>query len=69
MNSRDAFIELRTKIRNELSAHPETSGGQILSMENDPGTGDLLVTAQYADGQRTHRIVIKNEPVDVPRET
>lgn len=70
MKKRDAFLELRTKIRNELARHPETSGGQILEMLNDPDTGDLLVTAQYASGQRTHRLVIMDdEEDDVPRET
>jgi hypothetical protein len=61
MMSRDAFLELRQKIRNELACHPETSGGQILDMENDPDTGDLVITAQYASGQRTHRLIFKDE--------
>lgn len=45
---RDAFIELRNKIQRELSAHPDTSGGEILVIEICPDTGDLLVTGQYA---------------------
>lgn len=58
----NAFLELRTKIRNELAAHPETSGGEILSMENELDTGDLIVTGQYKCGdeieQIDHRITI-----------
>jgi hypothetical protein len=65
----DAFREMQNKIRRELSAHPDTSGGEILSIDNDPDTGDLLITSQFASGQRTQRIIIKDETVDVPRET
>ena len=66
---RDAFRELRTKIRNELAAHSETTGGEILSMDTDPDTGDLLVTGQYKWWANetvtlTHRITITEEPGD-----
>jgi anaerobic ribonucleoside-triphosphate reductase len=56
----DAFHELRQKIRNELSAHPETSGGEILDMENDPDTGDLLVTWEHESGQRVHQLIFRD---------
>lgn len=62
---RDAFIELRTRIQRELAAHPETSGGEILAMDVESDTGDLLVTGQYKRGDetvvRTHRITITEE--------
>lgn len=61
---RDAGSELANKIRREFSAHPDTSGGEILSIDTDPDTGDLLVTGQYQrEGEesavRTHQITIK----------
>lgn len=65
----DAFMELRNKIRRGLCLVPETSGGEVLSIDIDPDTNDLLVTWQHADGQRTHRITITEETVNVPRET
>jgi len=65
----DAFHELRAKIRGGLSAIPQTSGGEILSIDVDPDTADLLVTWQHTAGQRMHRVVIQDEPSNVPRET
>lgn len=61
--SRDAFLELRAKIQRVLSASPSLPGrGEVLSMENDPDTGDLMVTSKFGDGEvRTHRITITNE--------
>lgn len=65
---RDAFLELRNRIQRELAAHPETSGGEILVIDIDPDTADLLVTGQYKRTeddeivQRTHRITITEEP-------
>ena len=56
----DAFHELRQKIRNELAKHPETSGGEILDMDNDPDTGDLMITWQHAGGQRTHQLIFRD---------
>lgn len=63
---RDAFLELRNRIRRELAAHPELSGGEILGIDTDPDNGDLLVKGQYkwwANDvvQRTHRITITEE--------
>lgn len=64
--ARTAFQELRNRVQRELSAHPELSGGQILAMDIDPDTGDLMVTGQYKHGEittkRTHRITITEEP-------
>lgn len=64
-----AYLELRNKIRRGLASGPETSGGEVLSIDTDPGTDDLLITWQHADGQRIHRVIIKDETPDVPRET
>lgn len=64
-----SFMELRNKIRRGLIFNPETSGGEVLSLDTDPDSEDLLVTWQYADGQRTHRITITDETANVPRET
>ena len=61
MMSRYAFFELRNKIRMGLSGFPTTSGGEVLCIDTDPDTEDLLVTWQHEGGQRTHRIVIKDE--------
>jgi hypothetical protein len=65
--TRNAFLELRNRVQRELSAHPELSGGQILAMDVDPDTGDLMVTGQYKHDdttvQRTHRITITEETV------
>lgn len=62
---RDAGAELQNKIRRELSAHPDTSGGEITCIDNDPDTGDLLVTGLYERNgetvQCTHRITITEE--------
>lgn len=67
--SRDAFLELRNMIQRELSAHPETSGGEINCIDIDLDTGELLVTSQFTGGQRTHRIIIKDEtPAKPPGE-
>lgn len=55
---RDAFVELRTKIRNLLSADPATSGGEVLCIDICPNTGGLLITGQYDSGQRTHLLTI-----------
>lgn len=65
----NAFLELRSKIRSGLCLLPQTSGGQVLAIECDPDTEDLLVTWQHGDTQRTHRVIIKDETPDVPRET
>lgn len=64
----DSFVELRNKIRRGLSFTPKTSGGQVLSIDSDPDTRDLLVTWQHHGGQRTHRITITDEThdADVP---
>lgn len=65
--------ELLVKVHRELSAHPETSGGEILCIESDIDAHQpaLLVTAQYTPGDKvvqcTHRITI--ETVDVSRGT
>jgi hypothetical protein len=69
MMRRDAYSEMRNKIHRELAAHPETSGGEILTIDTDPRTEDLLITWQHTTGQRTYRITIKDETADVPRET
>lgn len=65
----NAFLELRNKIRSGICLIPQTSGGQVISIDVDPDTEDLLVTWQHADGQRTYRVTITEESPDVPRET
>lgn len=67
--SRDAFLELRTKICHLLDRFPELPGGEIDMVKVDLDTGDLLVTSQFASGQRTHRLIIKDETVNVSRGT
>lgn len=60
---RDAFLEMRNKIRRLLSANPALPGrGEVLSIDYDPDTGDMLVTSQFSSGVRTQRIIIKDEP-------
>lgn len=62
---RDAFRELRRKIRYHLDTSPEFMGGEVLSTAIDTDNGDLLVTCQHGVGDRavtrTHRITITTE--------
>lgn len=67
---RDAFRELRNKIQRELSAHPETSGGEILAMDVVGRVGVLAVTGQYKRGEEvvvlTHYVTISSRnPEDI----
>lgn len=64
-----AFLELRNKIRSGICLIPQTSGGQVIGIDIDPDTEDLLVTWQHADGQRMYRVTLTEETPDVPRET
>lgn len=70
MMSRDAFLELRNKIQRVLSANPALpQRGEILVIDIDPDTGDLMVASQFSSGQRTHRITITDETPNVSRGT
>jgi hypothetical protein len=64
MMNRDAFLELRDKIKDKLEEFPETSGGEIIAVTICPETGGLLVTAQHDCGQRTHRLIFENVQED-----
>lgn len=69
--SRDSFLELRERIRQGILIAPQNSAGHALTAGIDLTTGDLVIHAQNARGDivRTHRVIIKDETIDVPRET
>lgn len=70
LGKRDAFLELRDKVKRGVEYRPATSGGEILGVDIDPDTGDLLVTGRYKRSeevaQRTHRITITEETDEGP---
>lgn len=66
MARRQAYDALRNRIDICLTA---VEVGPPADVDMDERTGDLLVTSTYDGVVRTHRLIFKEEPRNVPRET